>query len=352
MDLEQEAFNKLRKKIETLQKELKNSTMHFDACLKFYYTEIRPKEEALAKVLTDLVKLLYDFRKKMPRLPSKEKNSLREWILEEIGQIFNLIGISDADPQLHPIFKTLNGSSAQDVVDEEFFKFKDEMMEMFQKEGIDLDLSAMNSSDDQQEAVFKFFEALNDAKDKMASEKKVRKPLTQRELKEQELKKMQKKSVSAIYKRLVKAVHPDLEQDPALKASKEEMMKKVTVAYENDDLYSLLQIEMEWMNRSADRSAAPAPEQLKIYNTVLKDQVGALRNEISMVPFHPKYSPLERFVEGPHCHMSVLQKGCEELERIRNQVRANIQKLKGPHAKAILRNTLIDRDTVFFLNPF
>ncbi len=346
VDREQVEFNKLRKKIEALQKELKNFTTHLDACLRFYHAHVCPKEKALAKVLTDSVKLLYDFAKTMPRLSSKERSTLHEWILHEINQVFNLIGISDVDPQLHPIFEELNGSSAHDIANEEFFKFKDEMMEIFQKEGIDLDLSALKGTDNQQEVAFKFFEALEEAKDKMGPEEKIRPQLTQRELKQQEQKEIQKKSIGAIYKHLVKAVHPDLEQDPSLKASKEEMMKKVTVAYENDDLYTLLQIEMEWMNRSANRSTSP--EQFKIYNAVLKDQVDELRNEINVVRLDPKYFPLQRFVKDSRCDMSALQDACQELEGIKNQIRVDIQKLKGPHAKAILRNTLIDRDIVFF----
>ena len=41
----------------------------------------------------------------------------------------------------------------------------------------------------------------------------------------------------------------DLEPDEELKAGKEELMKQLTVAYENNDHHALLRLELEWLQK-------------------------------------------------------------------------------------------------------
>jgi archaellum component FlaC len=91
------------------------------------------------------------------------------------------------------------------------------------------------------------------------------------------------KSIQAVYRQLVGALHPDREQDPAERARKTELMQRITVAYKNKDLLQLLelqlsveQIDQHAINRIAD-------DRLKHFNQVLKDQLNELEMEVDQM---------------------------------------------------------------------
>lgn len=56
-----------------------------------------------------------------------------------------------------------------------------------------------------------------------------------------------KLEIKSLFRQLAKAFHPDKEQQEHLKEEKTALMKKITAAYENQDLYGLLKIEKEHM---------------------------------------------------------------------------------------------------------
>lgn len=56
-----------------------------------------------------------------------------------------------------------------------------------------------------------------------------------------------KLEIKSLFRQLAKAFHPDREQQEHLKEEKTDLMKKITAAYENQDLYGLLKLEKEHM---------------------------------------------------------------------------------------------------------
>jgi hypothetical protein len=94
-------------------------------------------------------------------------------------------------------------------------------------------------------------------------------------------------SVREIYRKLVSALHPDRETDPAERARKTILMQRANQACERNDLLELLtlQIEIEQINSAA---LATLPEaRLKHYNDVLKEQVQLLESQLraEIAPF-------------------------------------------------------------------
>jgi len=79
-------------------------------------------------------------------------------------------------------------------------------------------------------------------------------------------------------------------------------MKKLTVAYENQDLHTLLSLEITWMNRIASNGSKShlqnAGEQLNIYNALLKDQVQSLQEELDYLFRHPRYFDMRHILNG------------------------------------------------------
>jgi hypothetical protein len=79
-------------------------------------------------------------------------------------------------------------------------------------------------------------------------------------------------------------------------------MKRLTVANQNNDLYTILSIEMESTELIGDietKETATSDELLKIYNSILKDQVEALENDIDLLYSHPKYITINQCISDP-----------------------------------------------------
>src|SRR5258708_8573137 len=69
-------------------------------------------------------------------------------------------------------------------------------------------------------------------------------------------KQLRKDSLGAVYRRLVKAMHTDLQPDPAERESQSRIMQNITAAYAHGDLRTLLQLELELLD-PALRGSAP-----------------------------------------------------------------------------------------------
>jgi hypothetical protein len=102
---------------------------------------------------------------------------------------------------------------------------------------------------------------------------------TAREQRMKEEAQMEAKDVRSIYTSLAKALHPDLEPDPRVREQKTELMKKVTQAYEQNDLYELMRLQLEHNAQGLDSMASVVEEQLKRYCSVLRKQLNQLQTE-------------------------------------------------------------------------
>lgn len=89
-----------------------------------------------------------------------------------------------------------------------------------------------------------------------------------------------KKSIRAIYIDLIKAFHPDTEQDLEKKLEKEEISKKITEAYGNNDLYALLNLETKFLEQQTNRLQGMKMETVKSYLAMLDNQIKELKQSI------------------------------------------------------------------------
>jgi hypothetical protein len=119
---------------------------------------------------------------------------------------------------------------------------------------------------------------------------------TKRQAKEDErrrqMEQARKISIGAVYKRLVRALHPDVEPDPANRARKSALMQEVTVAYAQNDMQTLLRLELEWIGTSPTDAARLSDETMRAYVDALEQQVLELQMEIDALALHPRYAPL------------------------------------------------------------
>lgn len=340
----QKTFERLRNKITSLENKLKKRQQELDSCLNYYHEKIAPEKKSLSTTLTDLTKVLHNHYKNSKVFSKKEQNALKEVIVSKVDHIFGLTTIKDADPEINEIYKDLKGTYYHEAISGDFEEIMEEMQEMFKANGLDIDLSNLDPSDGEEEIKEKFFSAMGAAA-QAASEQEPEKPKSKKEqqklLKEQQLEALQKKGLGSIYKQLAKAFHPDLEQDIDKKAEKVELMKKLTCAYENDDLHTLLSLEMGWMSREENGGKIQDDEQLKIYNSILKDQVTELQCSLETAMLHPKYFSIQNFLNDPFCDDATsLEMVYSELQEDLERHKVLLKKLYTSEAEKTIRSLI------------
>lgn len=338
LNKQQQAFNRLVKKIEKLRVVLQNTSAAMDEKLNYYGKHIHPLEQELTLMRKEAVKLLFHFYTNKGLLTNPQKKILKQFLSMQLNEIFSL-DTNKPDAELEQIFKKVNGVSLEDVATQEFEIMKVEMEEMFQDIGFDIDLEDLNKNMTQEEMMAKlknleeeFGKQQDDRNFQKSSHKKTAKQL-EREEKERQIEEARNKNIKNIYKQLAKALHPDLEQDEEIKMQKELLMKRLTVAYNNNDLHTILSLEMEWIHEEEHNIAELTNEKLSIYNQVLKGQVQELEEQKIILLNHPRFAPLLRygsFYLG--CNKVNLPGEKSQLEEILRSIKISIAALKGKEA--------------------
>ncbi len=341
----QRAFKRLVTRIENLRKQIGEKSARLTECLEFYGAEIRPLEVALADERKAIVRLLMPFLKG-PSLGRKQgKAMLRKLIRAQLIEITEALGeLTDED--LRAAVAAVEGKSLDEIEGEGFEEMMSHLDDILGEMGVEADLSKFSPDMSNAELAAEMAElrARIDARKANAGERKER-PKNRRELereaREQAAEELRKRDVGGLYRQLAKLLHPDLEQDPALRAEKEVAMKELTTAYKNSDLHGMLRLEVAWITREQSDASRLTDQKLAIYNQVLKEQVSELESQLEEVAAHPRYQPLMKFVD-PYLEEFNFHGPSEKarLQFLIRSVRGDIQKLRGPNALGALMSML------------
>lgn len=317
----QKEFNKLIKELE-LQRELTVITTGLlDEGLKNYTEYILPviqeKKEILKKLIIRMHKALKENRSKLTRF---EKDILPEIISAQLDNLFAIDEAYTEDDELKQLFEEVNGYSIQEERDDRFDLMKDEMEDLLDEMGIELDLSGMKpDSNDQEKAEFmaELKEKLKRAesqgrfqsKSHHTSYKHRGRPRNQKnEEKLRAIEEAKSKDIHTLYKQLAKILHPDIELDEAIKAEKQALMQKVIEAYQNKDLHTLLKLELQFINKEKNNINALTDEKLSIYNEILKEQLAEEKQKITVLTQNSKYRFNAFYLaQGYHLHSDWLK---------------------------------------------
>lgn len=141
-----------------------------------------------------------------------------------------------------------------------------------------------------------------------------------------------KMSIDTIYAELSKKFQPDLEQDEALRAIKEERMRQLTEAFQNNDLATLLSMQVLCLEESLGANHADQPDAIQEeYNELLKEQLEELEKElyiaIYMIPNLPEElcdlfrvpdeeldMHLKMFLRDEEEELKLFRKECESIK--------------------------------------
>jgi hypothetical protein len=295
----QRAFNRLVTKVEELRARLDREIHRLDKVLAYYGKYIHPRLQRQTALRKELVRALAPFLDGNRLKQKSERKTLRMVIAEQINEIAGGEGTL-TDEDLQAVFKQVHGVDFSQVEKEEMEEMRSVMGEMFGELGIGIDLSDLRPDMSAEELAAKAAEMAERIQEKAEEEQGAFRPpgnrKTKRQLEKEErtrqAEQLRNKSIASIYKQLAKVLHPDLEPDAGRKQAKGTLMQELTAAYRNNDLHTLLRLELEWIQREEGDVERLTEEKLSIYNQVLKEQVSELERELAELPYHPRYQPI------------------------------------------------------------
>ena len=345
----QQTFNRYVKKIERLQIELQQTEMVLGEKLVYYGQQIHPLELEKLLVQKKLVKQLFSFYKGNLPISKADRNILKEIIASQLNDIMRL-DKEPLDEELKKIFKAVEGISYEKAREEDFAMMKEEMEDIFEEFGFEMNLDGLHSDMTEEEMLKKVREMQDNIqahsekldKENDSRKRKKTKKQAEKEERERQVEEARKRNITGIYRQLAKVLHPDLEQDAGIKAEKEVLMKQLTEAYQNNDLHTLLRLELMWVQKEENNPDLLTEEKLGIYNQVLKEQVQELEQDIAVLSNHPRFLPLQRF-----CHFYEpvkkinLVKIKNEMSELIASMQASIEALNGKNALHEIKQVVV-----------
>ncbi|MDP5008369.1 MAG: molecular chaperone DnaJ [Glaciimonas sp.] len=266
----QKLFNKLIKKIEQERQLLGDWQENISHCQKKYVEKYRPLwqsfDEQRVKMLCRLDVIYFD-----TALDKQDKAKLQHIIADlaaaivrpdsdkEVKRIYN--GYTDSD------FDAVSGEGVEVVKRLFEEKFGVDLGEAFDRSSpkkMMAKLHAMMQEKIQGEASLAEENAqIKDAKKAMRNKSE---NALAKEAKQHESKQKISQSIREIFRKLASALHPDKEQDDTERKRKTALMQRVNIAYGNNDLLTLLELQLECEQIDAAMLGALSEDRLKCSN--------------------------------------------------------------------------------------
>ena len=294
----QKRFNRLTTQLENLNSKMQEERTKLDEFLKLYSKKIPTYQDRLGKAQIASAKMLSDAIDKY-KFTKNEMEDIAGAIEMMLEQAFIYV---EPDDETKAVYNMWAEVDYDECVESQSEDMKSELEDMlWEQMGFDMDLSDLDMNSP--EAIHQFRERLkakmedqNAGEQKKMGEKKKTKKQREQEAKLDAKEKAQVKSLKGIYYSLVKVLHPDTASDTEEILRKEELMKRVTVAYGKKDLSTLLKLEMEWLQVESDHISKLSDEKLDLYNGVLKEQIDKRKMELDILPSHPRYISIHPYV--------------------------------------------------------
>ncbi len=338
---EERAFNRALARVRALGRALDDEKRRLDRLLVFHAAEIRPRTDRAYGLRVGIVRALVPFLDDR-RLTKGQHRVLRQILVEQLDDV--LMHAEKPDPDLQALFERLHGVSYAQAVHDDLEEARAGMAAIFDELGLDVDVPELHADMTEEDAAVAAAQLAdelrraeeNDAAEQTARHGKAARAAEERARRSEQLR---KDTLGAVYRRLVKELHPDLEPDPAERERKSRIMQNVTAAHTRGDLHALLQLEIEWLDPAVD-AASVSRDKLQAYTTLLKEQATELQAEIQSMRLHPRYAPL--IVDGPFDLPMVIDgpREVERLDYVIEQLRRALERLSFNEALQEVRSAI------------
>lgn len=286
----QKTFNSLIGKIGKRRKRLRDWETVTPAFQKRYVDELLPLEKTSAALQARMVHCLdraYD---------SLTKTERRKVALVIVDLAGDLIGDDENEGKaLKAIYDKYSPTSYDSEVASEVGGMKSMLEAMF---GVDLgDDEDLNTPEDLLQRAESHFqqaqaqwESENAQRDAQRTKRKKSSRQQAAEARAQEQQAKLNLSIREVYRKLASELHPDRETDPQERERKTRLMQRVNEAYQKNNLLQLLELQLELEHIDQHALNNMNEERLKHYNTILREQVRELDQEILNVESSFRYA--------------------------------------------------------------
>ncbi|MHA3058094.1 molecular chaperone DnaJ [Acinetobacter sp. ANC 5584] len=151
------------------------------------------------------------------------------------------------------------------------------------------------------------------------------------QLKREQAEQMAAQSLKTVYLKIAAMIHPDREQDESKKAEKTELFQQANQAYEQQDLFYLLKMQLQLEQNKGVGAKELSAEQVKFYQLALDAQSQQLESQMSEI--------LDSFqlgnkVKAEHVHISDVYKAIDaDCSTLKQQLKWEMERLK--HMKKV-----------------
>lgn len=309
----QKRFDTLVRRVETLRAERTRMTVRWEKFLHTYRERIHPEERRMVERRRQVARVLGASWRAPKGLGSRQRDLLEDLLRAQLRELVEF-GAEGLDAELRALWEELNPPAPEEADDGHVE-------------------SKTQSAPEENEGPKSEPEGAAETEDTPPPSPRA----TERE-------EARKRTTVSIYKQLAKALHPDLEQDPAMRERKHTLMQELTKAHREGDLHTLLRLELEWIKREEGDLERLGDEKLAIYSELLEEQVADLQEEIREVAFTPRFSAMARF-------MNPVGGGPDDMEKILLTIRQKSDSLKtlrdalsGSEGRQALRAILAEVD--------
>jgi len=327
----QQLFNKLTKRIETLEKEIVKEDERLNQLLQVHSKEIIPLQEKIAYERIELA-LTLEKAAEVIKFSKKQSDNIRETIVSLCKDAFEDIEPTPEQVEFYDRYSDMPYYEEIDAIKNETKEMlSDFMNQMF---GMEMDMSYFDES---AEGFERFEQKMKEQYEQNQSHQQNQKKTKKQQALEdanKQAEEIKNKSIRSVYLALAKVLHPDTEMDPGLKSEKEEILKRVTVAYNQKDLATLLKLEMEWVYQTSEHLEKLTEDKMKIYISALNQQVAELESEKYSLRFHPRYSQIIDYINisGKYA-LSQIRTEINELKSMFDSLHKFIRTFNKPIAK-------------------
>ena len=336
---EERAFNRALARFKALSSALDDEKRRLDRLLVFHAAEIRPRTDRAVALRVTLVRALVPFLDDR-RLTKAQRRVLRRILVEQLDDVLTHLEKPDLD--LQTLFERLHGLSYAQAVQDDMEEARAGMAAIFDELGLDVEVPELRADMTEEDAAAtaaRLAHELGRAEESRAKQQRPRtKAARTAEERARHYEQLRKDSLGAVYRRLVKVLHPDLEADPTERERKNHVMQVITAAYTRGDLHALLQLELEWLGPAGGDAARSSNGKLGAYTDLLKEQARELEAEFQSLLLHPRYAPL--IVDGRFGFPVVIDgpREVERLDTVIEQIRAALERLSSDEALQEVRS--------------
>lgn len=270
-----DSIHKKIKKIKLLTKQVNTLKNQINAIKDLCKNHIDKEEKKLFLNKEKLIVKLYE-RFQQKAFSNWQKDFIESKILNEIDFLFNNDAMTEKTSEIH---RKITALQQENLGDDEKEMMNEMAKEMFKNMGVDIDednfdfANFANFANEEFRDNFQenYHQQYSQQQQEAISEKKKEKARTT------------DKDFQKLYRLLVKKAHPDLVKEGAEKEKREEIMKKLSHAWEHRDYYQLLMIQNE-IDANNSFEVSLSKKQLKAIIKQLNEEI----NEIESIKYQLK----------------------------------------------------------------